>query len=79
MPIFLDIDGNFPNHPPDPSNKNNLKDLINLVQKNKLDFGVAFDGDADRAVFIDNKGKSYIWKYDDNFYIRLFMLKKSSN
>ena len=57
LPIFLDIDGNFPNHPPDPSNKNNLKDLINLVQKNKLDFGVAFDGDADRAVFIDNKGK----------------------
>ena len=39
LPIFLDIDGNFPNHPPDPSNKNNLKDLINLVQKNKLDFG----------------------------------------
>jgi phosphomannomutase len=54
--IYLDVDGNFPNHPADPSSQENLEDLITLVVDNNLDFGVAFDGDADRAVFIDNKG-----------------------
>jgi len=54
--LYLDVDGNFPNHPADPSSQENLEDLISLVINNNLDFGVAFDGDADRAVFIDNKG-----------------------
>ena len=55
--LYLEVDGNFPNHPADPSNKDNLKEIIKLVQEKKLDFGVAFDGDADRAVFIDDTGK----------------------
>ena len=55
--IYMDVDGNFPNHPADPSNKENLKEIIKLVKEKKLDFGVAFDGDADRAVFIDDVGK----------------------
>ena len=55
-PIYLEVDGNFPHHPADPSDEENLKDLKNLVLDNNLDFGVAFDGDADRAVFIDDKG-----------------------
>ena len=55
--LYMEVDGNFPNHPADPSNKNNLKEIIKLVQEKKLDFGVAFDGDADRAVFIDDAGK----------------------
>ena len=55
-PIYLEVDGNFPNHPADPSDEKNLEDLKNLVLENNLDFGVAFDGDADRAVFIDDKG-----------------------
>ena len=55
--LYMEVDGNFPNHPADPSNIDNLKDIIKLVQENKLDFGVAFDGDADRAVFIDDTGK----------------------
>ena len=53
----MEVDGNFPNHPADPSNNENLKEIIKLVQEKKLDFGVAFDGDADRAVFIDDTGK----------------------
>ena len=54
--LYMDVDGNFPNHPADPSDENNLKELKALViEKNKA-FGVAFDGDADRAVFIDNLG-----------------------
>jgi len=55
--LYMEVDGNFPNHPADPSNKENLKEIIKLVQEKKLDFGVAFDGDADRAVFIDDTGK----------------------
>ena len=55
--LYMEVDGNFPNHPADPSNKENLKEIIKLVQEKKLDFGVAFDGDADRAVFIDDAGK----------------------
>ena len=54
--LFMDVDGNFPNHPADPSDENNLLDLKEKVLSNNLDFGVAFDGDADRSVFIDNKG-----------------------
>ena len=54
--IFLEPDGNFPNHPADPSNKDNLQNLIELVIDKNLDFGVAFDGDADRAVFVDHQG-----------------------
>ena len=53
----MEVDGNFPNHPADPSNLDNLQEIIKLVQDNNLDFGVAFDGDADRAVFIDDVGK----------------------
>ena len=55
--LYMEVDGNFPNHPADPSNKDNLIEIIKLVQEKKLDFGVAFDGDADRAVFIDDTGK----------------------
>ena len=55
--LYMEVDGNFPNHPADPSNIENLKEIIKLVQEKKLDFGAAFDGDADRAVFIDDTGK----------------------
>ena len=55
--LYMEVDGNFPNHPADPSNIDNLKEIIKLVEEKKLDFGVAFDGDADRAVFIDDTGK----------------------
>ena len=54
--IYMDVDGNFPNHPADPSNPENLAELIDLVLENNYQFGVAFDGDADRAVFSDNQG-----------------------
>ena len=54
--LYMDVDGNFPNHPADPSDENNLLDLKDKVISQNLDFGVAFDGDADRSVFIDDKG-----------------------
>ncbi len=55
-----EIDGNFPNHSPDPTNPENLKQLINEVRGNNADFGVAFDGDGDRIVLVSDDG-SIIW------------------
>jgi len=54
--INKEIDGNFPSHPPEP-NEENLKELIKLVKECECIFGVAFDGDADRIVFVDENGK----------------------
>ncbi|MEE8458098.1 MAG: phosphomannomutase/phosphoglucomutase [Acidimicrobiia bacterium] len=54
--LYLEPDGTFPNHPADPLRPENLVDLVALVQERKPDLGVAFDGDADRAFFIDDNG-----------------------
>lgn len=54
--LYLEPDGTFPNHPADPLKAENLVDLIALVDEIKPDIGVAFDGDADRAFFIDELG-----------------------
>lgn len=54
--LFEDIDGNFPNHHPDPTVDENLQDLIKTVTEQNCDFGIAFDGDGDRIGVIDEKG-----------------------
>ena len=54
--LYCDVDGTFPNHHPDPTVEENLKDLIEKMKTGRYDVGIAFDGDADRAVFIDDKG-----------------------
>jgi phosphomannomutase len=58
--LFAEIDGNFPNHHPDPTEEKNLADLRAIVAEKGLDFGVAFDGDGDRIGAIDGKGR-IIW------------------
>jgi phosphomannomutase len=58
--IFTEIDGTFPNHHPDPTEEKNLSDLKKLVADNKLDFGLAFDGDGDRIGAIDGMGR-VVW------------------
>src|SRR4030042_1798921 len=55
-PIYSKPDGDFPNHVPDPSFGNNLSDIVSLVRKKKPNFGIILDGDADRIIFIDEKG-----------------------
>jgi phosphomannomutase len=54
------VDGNFPNHHPDPTVEKNLADLKALVAREQLDFGIAFDGDGDRIGAVDGKGR-VIW------------------
>ena len=58
--IFSEVDGRFPNHPPDPTVEANLADLKVLVAREQLDFGIAFDGDGDRIGAVDGKGR-VIW------------------
>ncbi|WP_343345407.1 phosphomannomutase/phosphoglucomutase [Sphingomicrobium sp. XHP0239] len=58
--LYTDVDGAFPNHHPDPTVEKNLADLKDLVARENLDFGIAFDGDGDRIGAIDGKGR-VIW------------------
>jgi phosphomannomutase/phosphoglucomutase len=55
--LFCEIDGNFPNHHPDPGKVENLQDLIQAVHQNSADVGMAFDGDGDRLGVVTEKGE----------------------
>ena len=56
IPLFCDVDGNFPNHHPDPGKPENLVDLIAKVKETNADLGLAFDGDGDRVGVVTNTG-----------------------
>jgi len=56
IPLFCEVDGNFPNHHPDPGKPENLVDLIAKVKAEKADLGLAFDGDGDRIGVVTNSG-----------------------
>ena len=58
--IYSEVDGSFPNHHPDPTVEANLADLKALVEREQLDFGIAFDGDGDRIGAVDGLGR-VIW------------------
>jgi len=55
--LFSEVDGNFPNHHPDPGKIENLKELISTVKSTKADLGLAFDGDGDRVGLVTEKGE----------------------
>ena len=55
--LFSEVDGNFPNHHPDPGKTENLKDLIQEIKKSNADLGLAFDGDGDRVGLVTNTGE----------------------
>ncbi len=57
IPLFFRPDGTFPNHEPDPLDSKNLRNLKEKVRKTRSHLGVAFDGDADRCVFVDENGQ----------------------
>ncbi len=54
--LYGELDGSFPNHPADPINPDNLKDLQARVVEDGADVGLAFDGDADRVFLVDDQG-----------------------
>ena len=57
VPLYCDVDGDFPNHPADPSDEKNLQDLIAKVKESEADIGIALDGDGDRIGVVTPNGK----------------------
>lgn len=57
IPLFFELDGNFPNHEANPLLEENRQELIAKVKETNADFGVGFDGDSDRCFFVDDKGE----------------------
>lgn len=58
--LYCTMDGNFPNHHPDPTVIDNLQDLIQRVREERADLGIAFDGDGDRIGVVDDQG-GVVW------------------
>ena len=56
VPMYFELDGSFPNHPPNPIEPENMEELQQRVIAEGADFGAAFDGDADRVFIVDEKG-----------------------
>lgn len=57
IPLYCDVDGNFPNHHPDPGNPDNLQDIVAKIAETGADLGLAFDGDGDRVGLVTNQGR----------------------
>ncbi len=57
IPLYFEVDGSFPNHEPNPLNPANMRELQAQVKKTQADLGVAFDGDGDRVMFVDERGE----------------------
>jgi len=57
IPLYFELDGRFPNHPANPIEPENTRELCNAIRANSADFGIAFDGDADRMFILDGDGK----------------------
>jgi phosphomannomutase/phosphoglucomutase len=56
--LYCEVDGSFPNHHPDPSQPDNLQDLVSAVQQHEAELGIAFDGDGDRLGVVDTMGNT---------------------
>jgi len=83
VPLYWEVDGNFPNHPADPMVKANLVDLQNKIKEVGADFGAAFDGDADRCFIVDENGEplngEYLTAIFGKFMVELAYAKPELN
>ncbi len=57
VPMYFELDGTFPNHPADPLLEENRRDIVERVRAERADLGIAWDGDADRCFFVDDRGE----------------------
>jgi phosphomannomutase/phosphoglucomutase len=73
--LYEEMDGRFPNHHPDPTVPENLRDLITQVRQKKADVGIAFDGDADRIGVVTDEGE-ILWGDDLLLLFSRFILKE---
>lgn len=71
--LFFDPDGTFPNHGPNPFEPENIEILVEKVREEKADFGVAWDGDADRVFFVDENGEAIPGDFVTTFVARHFL------
>ena len=74
--LFMQLDGTFPNHEANPIKEENLRDVQALARKTKADFGVGFDGDADRCCFVDEAGRTVSADLMTALLARVFLAKK---
>ena len=74
--LYCDPDGHFPNHFPDPTIPENLRELIRLVSSGKADAGIAYDGDADRLGVITDRGE-VLWGDELLLLFARYILKKN--
>ena len=79
VPLYFKLDGTFPNHPADPIKSENLIKLQNAVNENNCDFGMAFDGDADRIFFVDENGGTINSSFISSLIIKNILTKNPSN
>lgn len=75
-PMYFELDGTFPNHIANPLDESTLKDIQAKITGEKLDFGMAFDGDGDRAVLIDENGQTISGTVMTAILAKYFLAKK---
>ncbi len=78
-PLYFHLDGTFPHHVPNPAIYENLHDLSAKVREVKADFGIAYDGDVDRAAFVDENGEIVEGSVTGAIIARYLLQKKPSN
>lgn len=77
--MYFEPDGTFPNHAPNPMEEENVEEIKKKVVKQGADFGIALDGDADRAFFIDKKGRKPDGSYIGVLLARSILAKDKEN